>query len=86
VGPADLLSDPGRPLVNATGNFRVERNRSKACLNTASVSECSESARGAAAAVSVLMHSFSPAGGGAVKLRFGIEVGPGAIDTWWRPG
>jgi hypothetical protein len=26
VGPADLLSDPGRPLVNATRDFRVERS------------------------------------------------------------
>src|SRR5882672_7117117 len=44
---------------------------SKACLNTASISECSVSAKGAAATVSVLIRSFSLAGTGAVKLRFG---------------
>jgi len=26
VGSADLLRDPGRPLVNATGNFWVKRS------------------------------------------------------------
>jgi len=26
VGPADLFRDPGRPLVNTAGDFRVERS------------------------------------------------------------
>ena len=67
VGSADLLRDPGRPLVNATGNFWVERSLLAACLNTASVSECSESARGLVAADSVLINPVSLAGVGAVK-------------------
>ena len=85
VGSADLLRDPGRPLVNATGNFRVERSLLAACLNTASVSECSESARGLVAAVSVLINALSLAGVGAVKRRFGIAVGPGAIAAPNKP-
>jgi len=85
VGSADLLRDPGRPLVNATGNFWVERSLLAACLNTASVSECSESARGLVAAVSLLINRFSLAGGGAVERRFGIAVGPGAIGVPNKP-
>jgi hypothetical protein len=69
VGPADLLSDPGRPLVNATGNFRVERNPLEGVPQHGLVSECSESAR-----ASVATEQVRRTAGSLMTIPFALDL------------
>ena len=82
VGPADLLSDPGRPLVNAAGNFRVERSPLEGVpqhglgVGVLGIGE-GVSGRGFGAHAVIV-----PRASGVVKLRVGKAVGPSREFSW----
>ena len=70
MGPADLLVNPVRPLVNATSHFWVERNPLESVPRIGPRCRNARYRRaGQGFAVLVLIGSFSLAGGKAVKRR-----------------
>jgi hypothetical protein len=62
VGPADLLSDPGRPFVDAAGNFWIERSPLEGVPQHALGVDVLGVGEGPVAAVSVPIRSLSLAG------------------------
>jgi hypothetical protein len=81
VGAADLFRDPGRPLVNAAGDFRDERSPLEGVPQHGLGVGVLGIREGSLAAVSLLIQSLSPASDGALKPKFEKKRGPRSIQV-----